>query len=98
MKSAASVSIIPAKVGRTTLNGWRISSRACRRRGRGTLDPVKARLLELVAVRDSARRYALRDVVSELLSARVLVVHAVEGFRVLGLGIPARMIRRRPGL
>ena len=45
--------------------------------------------LKRVAVRDQARCYALSDVVGEGLRALVLVVDAVERFRVLGLGLHA---------
>ena len=52
------------------------------------LDLVESRLLEAGAVGE-ARRYALSDVVGEGLRALVLVVDAVERFRVLGLGLHA---------
>ena len=45
--------------------------------------------LKRVAVRDQARCYALSDVVGEGFRALVLVVDAVERFRVLGLGVRA---------
>ena len=81
----------------------RYSQRIVSRRGRRhleaeLLDLVEAGLLEAVAVGDKARRDALRDVVSQRVWTFVVVVHAVEGFRVLGLGIHARMIGCGGGL